>query len=82
MALYLISYDLNKPEKDYPDLLNYLENIGAHRVLYSEWFLRSDAGRDQLHNAILAHIDGNDSLLTCVVDSAIGNNLKYNISKF
>jgi hypothetical protein len=23
MALFLVSYDLNKPEKDYPKLINY-----------------------------------------------------------
>ena len=81
MALYLISYDLNKPEKDYPKLISYLESISAHRVLYSEWFLRSSSDRDAVYNAVKSRIDDNDGLLVCVVDSAIGCNLKYDISK-
>jgi hypothetical protein len=81
MALYLISYDLNKPEKDYPKLIDYLEKIRAHRVLYSEWFVRSDLGRDALHEKVKAHIDGNDSLLTCLVESAVGNHCKCDLAK-
>lgn len=42
MPLYLISYDLIKPEKDYPDLIDHLEQIGAKRILLSEWALRGD----------------------------------------
>jgi len=82
MALYLISYDLNKPEKDYPKLINYLESIGAHRVLYSEWFVRSNVARDALYKAVAQHIDGNDGMFVCLVESAIGNtNLKYPMDK-
>ena len=81
MALYLVSYDLNKPEKDYPKLIDHLEAIGAHRVLYSEWFVRSSSTRDEVYNNVKRYIDNNDSLLVCVVESAIGCNLKYDISK-
>ncbi len=81
MPLFLVSYDLNKPEKDYPKLIDYLEKVGAHRVLYSEWFIRNDMTRDALHNAVRAHIDGNDGLLTCLVESAVGNNCKYDLTK-
>ena len=81
MALYLISYDLNKPEKDYPKLIDYLEQIGAHRVLYSEWLVRIDLDRDGLLAATRAHVDSNDGLMVCPVESATGINLKYPISK-
>ena len=36
MALYLVSYNLNKPEQDYPELVDYLYLIGARKVLDSE----------------------------------------------
>lgn len=41
MPLFLISYDLIRPEKDYPDLIATLRNIGARRVLPSEWLIKS-----------------------------------------
>ena len=81
MPLYLVSYDLNKPEKDYPKLINYLESINAHRMLYSEWFVRTNLTRDALYSAVRAHIDANDGLLVCTTPDAIGINLKYDIAK-
>jgi hypothetical protein len=41
VPLFLISYDLIKPEKDYPDLIKTLRNIGARRTLLSEWMIKS-----------------------------------------
>jgi hypothetical protein len=41
MPLFLISYSLLKPEKDYPDLIKTLRNIGARRVLRSGWLINS-----------------------------------------
>lgn len=38
--LYLISYDLMKPGKDYKDLWAALYAIGAKRILESEWLVR------------------------------------------
>lgn len=77
MPLLLISYDLIKPEKDYPKLIEYLEGIGAKRVLYSEWMLRTDSGRDAIFNSVKARVDENDALMVCELDSVIGTNLKH-----
>lgn len=44
MMLYLISYDLEKPNasaEDYQPLISALEGQGATRVLWSEWILTS-----------------------------------------
>lgn len=82
MALFLISYDLNKPEKDYPKLIDYLESIGAHRVFYSAWFVRLNTTIDALYNDVLKRVDGKDGLMVCVVESVIGNtNLQCLLSK-
>ncbi|HEX7892866.1 MAG TPA: hypothetical protein VF447_01655 [Terriglobales bacterium] len=77
MALYLVSYDLKKPEQDYPQLVEYLNLIGAHRVLYAQWLVRSGATRDAVYNGIRAHLESNDGLLVCLIDSAVGANLKH-----
>lgn len=76
MALYLVSYNLARPEQEYPQLVEYLNLIGARRVLFSEWIVRSGATRDAVYNGIRAHLDHNDGLLVCLVDSAVGANLK------
>ena len=83
MALFLITYELNKLETDYPKLLDYLNSIGAHRVLYSDWLVRLNTTQDALYSDVLKRIDGNDGLLVCVVESVMGNaNLHYPLSKF
>ena len=77
MALYVVSYDLCKPEQDYPQLLEYLQLIGARRLLDSQWIVRSGATRDAVYSGIRAHLDSNDALLVCLVGSAVGANLKH-----
>jgi hypothetical protein len=77
MALYVVSYDLSKPEQDYPQLLEYLQLIGARRLLGSQWMVRSGATRDAVYKGIRAHIDTADGLLVCLVGSAVGANLQH-----
>lgn len=41
MAVYLISYDINEKDAfEYDHLWNRLEELGAVRILYSEWLVR------------------------------------------
>jgi len=77
MALYVVSYDLSKPEQHYPQLLEYLHLLGARRLLDSQWMVRSGATSDAVYQGIRAHIDSNDALLVCLVGSAVGTNLKH-----
>lgn len=63
MAVYLISYDLDKPGQDYPRLVKELERLGAVRVLYSEWIFRSTSSAVEIRDWLQSFIDGNDMLL-------------------
>jgi len=46
MALYLISYDINEKDAfEYKPLWERLEQLGAVRILYSEWALEDEVGR-------------------------------------
>lgn len=63
MAVYLISYDLDKPGQDYPRLVKELERLGAVRVLYSEWIFRSTSSAMEIRDWLQSFIDGNDMLL-------------------
>lgn len=62
MAVYLVSYDLDKPGQDYPRLITELERLGAVRILYSEWIFRSTSSAEQIRDW-LWFIDSNDMLL-------------------
>ena len=63
MAVYLVSYDLDKPGQDYPRLITELERLGAVRILYSEWIFSSTSSAEQIRNWLKSFIDGNDMLL-------------------
>jgi hypothetical protein len=46
MALYLISYDIGDKDKfEYGPLWAKLRELGATRILYSEWVLASSVGQ-------------------------------------
>jgi hypothetical protein len=46
MALYLISYDIaDKDAFEYQPLWDELKNIGAVRILYSEWVVKGDVNQ-------------------------------------
>jgi hypothetical protein len=45
MALYLISYDIAEKDKaEYGPLWAHLEEIGAVKILFSEWVVVADVG--------------------------------------
>jgi hypothetical protein len=46
MALYLISYDINEKDAfEYEGLWARLRELGAVRILYSEWVVSDDVGK-------------------------------------
>ena len=81
MALYLISCDLTKQEGDYPELIEYLQLIGARKILKSGWLVRSGATRDSIYKGVKAHLGESDAVLVCLVQSAVGDNLAHPLSE-
>jgi hypothetical protein len=71
MPLYLISYDLRK-QKNYDDLLKALRDIGAKRVLRSQWLFNSTSSAKQVGDWVLGYLDSDDGLLVCQVSTADG----------
>jgi hypothetical protein len=69
MALYLVSYDLDQPgPKDYSKLEGRLRNMGAVRVLYSQWVLSSSLLPNQLEEDFMKYIDPSaDSFLLVAI---------------
>lgn len=78
MALYLISYDLNRPEQNYPELITALRNLGAQRALYSQWAVQRTGTTPQgLRDYVWQFMDANDRLL--VADMTSGGYAWYNL---
>ncbi len=64
MALYWIGYDLDKPGQNYDELIRRLKQLGAQRILKSDWLLPSNTlDAEKLRNDLRQYIDANDRLL-------------------
>ncbi len=79
MGVYLVSYDLRKPGKDYQPLWNRLEDWKAVRLLESVWVINAAASVTavQIRDDLLSRIDQNDGLLVAkLAGEAAWNNLQ------
>ncbi len=65
MALYLISYDINEKDAfEYQPLWDKLKQMGAARILYSEWVITGEIGAAaSIYNKIAPLTQGKDRLL-------------------
>ena len=67
--VYLVSYDLNKPEQDYPKIIKAIETYEFHcRVLQSQWLIRSEKTAEELLAHLSKFIDEDDELFVCEVN--------------
>ena len=66
---YVISYDLRKPGQNYQSLYDALENIGAKRVLQSQWGVRrNNTTAKNLRDHFRKYMDSNDRILVTSID--------------
>lgn len=81
MNLQVVSYDLDRPGQNYPEIVTRLTALGARRILFSQWMLRTNMTAQQLRDDLLKHIDANDRLLVVNVTNApmAWNNLQVEI---
>jgi|HubBroStandDraft_5_1064220.scaffolds.fasta_scaffold541154_2 hypothetical protein len=74
--LYWIGYDLDKPGQDYKDLLDRLRQLGAKRILKSDWLLESELVSQAIWSDLRRFMDSNDRLMVSeVCHNAYWNNL-------
>ena len=69
MALYLISYDLLNPGKNYDPLIDALTQQGAKRVLLSQWTLNTYCSPKQIRDWARRYMDNNDRILISEINS-------------
>lgn len=84
MPKYVVSYDLNRPGQDYPELWDALKQLGAKRVLLSQWAVHAKGPATALRDLLWGYMDNTDRLLVMDCDSAdwASNNLKIKLSEF
>ena len=67
MNTYIVSYDLQRPGKDYSTMIEHLKSYpGWAKPLESVWLIKSSLDISNLRNQIAVKIDQNDKLI--VVD--------------
>ena len=79
MKIFLISYDLSKPERDYESLINAIQNFkDVIQLQKSVWLIESNHSSDYIFNALRNHIDRDDTLFVCPLDfdGSVCSNLK------
>jgi hypothetical protein len=64
MNRILISYDLNTPGQDYPNLIERLKSYGTWwHHLDSLWIIKTSESASMVHDVIRTYLDTNDELL-------------------
>jgi len=64
--VYIITYDLNKPGKDYSSLYKNIKEIGGWwHFLDSTWLVRTSLGANQIWNRLKPVVDDNDRVFVC-----------------
>jgi len=80
MSTILVSYDLNKPGKDYPKLWEHLRSYNAYaKPLESVWLVKTNLTALQVCDAAKKYVDQNDKIFT--IDVTSRNAAWINLSK-
>jgi hypothetical protein len=62
MTVFIITYDLNRPGQNYPDLMAELKKLEAHRALESFWLINLNNSAKEVVDHFKQFIDNNDAI--------------------
>jgi len=68
MKIYLISYDLSKPEQDYEGLISEIEKFDSLHIQKSVWLVDSNFESQEIYSMLKQFVDKNDKLFICPLD--------------
>jgi hypothetical protein len=63
VAVFVVTYDLRSPGRDYTALWDQLRKVGAVRALESVWLLETSQSATEVRDALISWMDANDRLL-------------------
>lgn len=61
--LYIVAYDLNKPEQDYPELIKALNGYPSNHIQKSVWLISTNQKANQIVDNLKQYFDKNDTLI-------------------
>jgi hypothetical protein len=62
--VYVVSYDLRKPGRDYKGLFDELQaSPGWWHFLEATWLIATSQSANELYDRLRVHLDGSDSIL-------------------
>lgn len=70
MAVYLVSYDLRQPGRNYEPLWQDLRNAGGVRALESLWLVDVNQTAVQVRDLLRTHLDANDRIMVVEITPA------------
>ena len=76
MALFAVSYQLNK-SKDYQPVWDALEDLGAHKVMRSFWFVDCDTTAIALRDHLRSVLDDDDAVCVVPFNSRPSHHMGY-----
>ena len=69
MKIFLISYDLSKPEQDYEGLIKEIEKFDCLHIQKSVWLICTGISCNQIYKQLESFIDDtNDKLFICPLE--------------
>ncbi|MDR6142051.1 hypothetical protein QE375_001605 [Microbacterium foliorum] len=74
MTVFVVSYDLSAPGRNYDDLIKHLKAYGTYsHALESTWLISTDKNAGQVRDDAKKFIDSNDKLLVVKVGTNWGS---------
>ena len=71
MALYLLTYDLNRPGQNYPSLFAHIEQCGnAWHGMQNVWFVESSMSAEKILDRVVAAADTGDKVWVSRITAA------------
>ncbi|WNN77568.1 hypothetical protein RKS58_06915 [Lysinibacillus capsici] len=67
MAVYSVTYDLNKAGQNYPNLIKKLETFPHCKYQQSAWLVKSNLSAQGLYEQLKPYLDTNDFILVIPV---------------
>ena len=65
---YLVTYDLNRPGQNYPQLYSAIQSVPHCHALESVWFVQHQGGATKIRDWLVQYIDHNDRLFVVRID--------------
>lgn len=69
MSVFLVTYDLRQPGRNYQALYDALEAYPCCRGLESVWFIKSNSNSSDIRDRLKAYIDSNDRLFVSELET-------------